>query len=260
MDALFNGKVINALIKLSFLHPESKPTVLTTVFSAPLVVKGWTGLPLIELVAWVILSLVAKHRRPDWSRRKQVYAGALTAVCALTLEWLHDLAHAAAAHWIGKPVNAIRNFWGTPLLVYYDVNDQTVSPHQHLERALAGPIFSALMVPVTWLAGRLSRPKTLLGYTARFAFGVNAFITALTLSPIPFLDGGAILKWSLVKKGRSLVEADQVVKDINRYVGSGLAAASGIAIKKHRSWLGALLAVFAASSLAVGFGLLGERN
>ena len=41
-------------------------------------------------------------------------------------EWCHNLAHAAAARAIGKPVDAIRITWGMPLLVYYDINDKNV--------------------------------------------------------------------------------------------------------------------------------------
>jgi hypothetical protein len=52
------------------------------------------------------------------------------------------------------------------------------------------------------------------------------------------IDGGPILKWSLVDKGRSLEEADETVKKVNLALGSGLGIAAGAAMKKRRIWLG----------------------
>lgn len=248
------------MIKPSFLEPDDRPTVVGQVFGTPLVVKGWTGLPLIELIAWGILSWVAGRKRPDWSWKERVYAGALTSALMLGSEWCHNFAHTAAAKWIDKPTDAIRIFWGTPLLIYYDINDQTVTPRQHILRALGGPFFNLVMVPVTWFAKHFTRKGSLAHYAAGFALGVNSFISSLSLLPIPGLDGGSLLKWSLVNKGRSPQDADNVVKEVNRFVGCGLAITSGLTIRQHRYWLGAAFAAFAAISLAIGFDFLKEHK
>jgi len=248
------------MIKPSFLEPEDRPAILARVFDTPLVVKGWTGLPLIELVAWVILSWIAAIKRPAWSRWNQVYAGALTTALMLGSEWCHNLSHAAVARWVGKPTDAIRIFWGTPLLIYYDINDQTVLPRQHIVRALGGPVFSTLMASLAYLAKRSSKEGTIIRYASDFTFGVNLFTSSLALLPIPGLDGGPLLKWSLVEKGHSPEEADVVVQKVNRFVGFGLASASVLSFTKRKRWLGAALAAFAATSLSIGFGILKEQN
>jgi len=251
------------MIKPAFLVLEDRPTIVGQIFSTPIVVKGWTGLPLIELVVFGILSWVAGHKRPDWSWSKRLYAGALTTTIMLGSEWCHNLAHTAVASKIGRPVDAIRIFWGTPLLIYYDINDQHVSPRQHMTRALGGPAFNALMVPITWLAkyfARETREGSLTHYAAEFALGTNCVISTASLLPIPGIDGGPLLKWSLVDRGRSPEQADEVVKGVNRLLGGGLAVASGVALKKHRKWLAAAMAAFAATSLAIGFGYLKEQK
>lgn len=248
------------MIKPAFLEPEDQSTIVGQVFGTPLVVKGWTGLPLIELVLWGVLSWVAGRKRPDWSLQKRAYAGALTTTIMLGSEWCHNLAHTAVASKIGKPVDAIRIFWGTPLLIYYNINDQQVTPRQHILRALGGPVFNALMVPLTWLAKCLSREGSLTRYAADFALGTNSVLSTISLLPIPGIDGGPILKWSLVESGRSPEEADEVVKGVNLFLGGGLAVASGVALKKRRKWLAAAMAAFAATSLAIGFGYLKEQK
>jgi Zn-dependent protease len=248
------------MIKPAFLKAEDQPSLVGHLFSTPLVVKGLTGLPLIELGTWAVLSWVAGHRRPDWSILKRIYAGALTTTILLGSEWCHNLAHTLVASKIGKPVDAIRIFFGTPLLIYYDINDQQVSPSQHIARALGGPIFNAMMVPFAWLVKQSAEEGTLTRYAANFALGTNCFISGVSLLPIPGIDGGPLLKWSLVETGRTPAEADGLVKGVNLALGSGLAIASGVALKKRRKWLALAVAAFAATSLAIGLGLLKEQK
>jgi Zn-dependent protease len=248
------------MIKPSFLEPEDQPTVIGRVSSTPLVVKGWTGLPLLELLTFGIFSMINGHDHPGWSRQKRLSIGALSSAILFGSEWCHNLAHAAVAEWIGKPVDAIRIFFGTPLLIYYDLNDQQVSPAQHMLRALGGPIFNALMVPLSWFARQLTSKDSLANYCADFALKVNTFLSMAAFLPIPGLDGGSLLKWSMVKGGRDLAVADETVKTVNRITGMNLAAASGIAFKKCHAWTAISLALCGVISLAVGFGLLREHE
>ncbi len=248
------------MIKPAFLKAEDQFTVVGHVFGTPMVVKGWTGLPVLELGSWIVLTCVAGRKQPDWSLRKRLSAGAITTAIILGFEWCHNLAHAAVASSIGKPVDAIRIFFGTPLLIYYDINDQQVDPTQHISRAMGGPIFNALMIPFAWLARCYSQEGTLSHYVANFALGTNMFISMVSLLPIPGIDGGPILKWSLVEAGRTRAEADGIVRGVNLAMGSGLSVAAGVALKKRRKWLAAAIAAFAATSLVIGLGLLKEQK
>jgi Zn-dependent protease len=248
------------MIKPTFLSSDEQPTTLGHVFEAPIVVKGITGLPVLELVAWGLLTWVAGKKRPDWSQSKRATAGALTTLILFASEWGHNLAHALFAHRIGKPVDAIRILGGTPMLIYYDTNDQDVSPRQHILRASGGPIFNTLMVPLCWIARILTREGSLPRYAANFALGTNIFIASVALLPIPGIDGGPILKWSLVERGQSSQEADDTVKKVNLAMGSGLAIATGVAIKNQHKWLAAAIGALALTSLAIGLGLLKEQK
>jgi Zn-dependent protease len=248
------------MIKPAFLSIDEQPTTIGHVFDTPIVVKGISGLPMLELAAWGLLSWVADKKKPEWPRSRKIAAGAVTATILFASEWGHNLAHTAAAQRIGKPVDAIRIYWGTPLLIYYDINDQEVSPRQHIQRASGGPIFSALMVPICWFARYFTREGSLSNYVANFALGTNLFIATVALLPIPGIDGGPILKWSLVETGKSRQQADETVKKVNLAMGSGLGVATGLALKKRKRLLGAVIAAFAATSLAIGLGLLKEQK
>jgi Zn-dependent protease len=248
------------MIKPAFVKPTDHLTTIGQLYATPIVVKGLTGLPVLELVSWVLLSLVAARKHPGWSAGEKASAGALTTLIVFGAEWCHNLAHTLVANRIGKPVDTIRIAWGTPLLIYYDINDQQVSPRQHILRASGGPIFNALMVPICWFIRQRAREGTLSRYCADFALGSTSFIATVSLLPIPGIDGGPILKWSMVRRGCSVAQADEAVKKVNLATGSGLGIAAGVAFKHKRIWLGTVIALFAAISLAIGLGYLKEQK
>ncbi len=53
-----------------------------------------------------------------------------------------------------------------------------------------------------------------------------------------------------------MAEADESVTQANLVVGAGLGVATGLAIKRRRKFLGAILGMFAALALAVSFGMI----
>ena len=175
-------------------------------------------------------------------------------------EWGHNLAHAAAAQLVGKPMDSLRVTWGMPLVVYHDIQDGTVTPRQHILRALGGPVFNAFVLPVALLFRRSTREGSVLRDMANAVLGMNTFLCTASLLPIPGIDGGPILKWSLVERGHTPKEADEMVMGVDRVAGAGLGVAAGVALRKRRWLLGTMLAVFSALALAFGFGLLKEQE
>jgi Zn-dependent protease len=245
--------------KPSVISPSDDVTTIAKVFDTPVVVKDKTWLPLAEIIAWVFTTWMAGKRRPERSLFQRVGAGFVTMPLILGFEWCHNFAHAAAAYMIGKPMDAMRIAWGTPLIVYYNLNDPTVAPRQHIIRALGGPLFNALMLPTALLLRKCTSGESMARELADTAVGTNAFLSTMSLLPIPGIDGGPILKWSLVDRGFTQGEADKVVKKVNGLVGVLLGIASTVSFKKKRGFIGTLLAIFSALSLAIGTGLLREE-
>lgn len=246
--------------KPTILLPTDEATTVGRVFDTSLVVKGKTWFPATGFIFWMVMTWVAGRGHPERSCGKRLATGAFTTLAILGSEWCHNLAHAAAASLVGKPVDAIRIVWGMPLLVYYDINDQTVTPRQHILRALGGPLFNALLLPWMLWINRLTRPGSAARDVANAAVVMNAFLSSVSLLPIPGIDGGPLLKWSLVARGNTPRQADERVKRVNRASGAGLGLAAGIALKKRRWLIGVFLGLFAALSWAIGFGLLKEQE
>ena len=77
----------------------------------------------------------------------------------------------------------------------------------------------------------------------------HCLIFAGSLAPLPIVDGGSILKWTLVESGKDPQEADQAVEKAG--IAAGLAAgAAGLAFAARRRWLPAA-GLLAAGVIAV---------
>jgi len=248
------------MIKPVVVHPDDEVTTVGHAFSTPLVVKGKTWIPITPLITWPIMAWVAGKRRPERTWVQRMGVGALTMPIVLGSEWGHNLAHAAAASLVGKPMDAIRITWGMPPVVYFDLNDETVTPRQHIIRALGGPLFNAFVLPIASLLQRLTKPESLARDLTSAAIGMNSLLLTVALLPIPAIDGGPLLKWSLVERGSSITEADRTVRKVDGMLGTILALAGAAALKKRRWLLGGLLVQFAVMALGFAFGILKEHD
>jgi len=248
------------MIKPSVVDPMDEVTTVGKIFGTPLVVKGRTWLPLVQLIAWPIFAWVAGRQHPERSWLKRWGIGALTMTVVLGSEWCHNLAHAAAARLVGKPMDAIRITWGMPLVVYYDINDEDVTPRQHIIRALGGPIFNLSVLPIAQIYRRRAIPGTVTRDVLDAAVNTNAFLPAVGLLPIPGIDGGPILKWSLVESGQTTVEADIMVRKVDGVLGIILAFISVAAFRKRRWVAGCLCVQLAALALSIALGIFKEQE
>jgi Zn-dependent protease len=189
-----------------------------------------------------------------------VAVGALTMPVVLGSEWAHNLAHAAVAGWIGRPMDAIRVVWGMPILVYYDVEDQSVSPRQHVARALGGPAVNATLFSAASLLYPRTRPGSVARDLVQAAVHTNAFLCLVGLLPIPGIDGGPILKWSLVEWGHTPAAANRIVHRVDGVLGVILAVLGWLALKRRHRLLGGLLLQMAALAWAFALGLIKEQD
>ena len=246
--------------KIIMLEPTDEVTTWGRVFGTPVVSKGKTWFPFIQMVTWGIMSLVAGRNRPERSWSERLGVGSLTMAAILGSEWCHNLAHAAAARLVGKPMDALLVMWGMPMVIYFNVEDEDVTPRQHIMRALGGPLFNATAAVIAGLVRRSTQPETGAREVMDAAVGMNTFLCTGSLVPVLELDGGPLLKWTLVERGQTPTQANETVQKASRVVGGGLGMATGIALKKRRWFLGAILGVLAALSLISGLGLFKERD
>jgi Zn-dependent protease len=181
-------------------------------------------------------------------------------IIILGSEWAHNLAHAAAAQFTGKKMDALWVIGGLPRVVYHQVDDPNVTPSEHITRALGGPLINTLLLGFSLLWRALARPGSTCREAANTAVGMNAFLVVSGMQPLPFLDGGPVLKWSLVKRGYTRAQADRVVRAANGATGIALGTASAVLLKKRKWFAGGFLGIMAGLAFGVAAGLIKETG
>jgi hypothetical protein len=123
----------------------------------------------------------------------------------------------------------------------------------HCQRALGGPIYSAVGLAMALVGRRLVPAGTVVREELDLAALGHGLILAGSLAPLPLVDGGSLLKWTLVEGGHSPEAADEVVRQAG--LGTGAAAlAAGTALAAKRHWLPAL-GLVAAGAVAIAAAL-----
>jgi hypothetical protein len=239
---------------------SKREIMITKLGETPVTIQGPTWFPVVQLVTWGLFARQSKRQNPSCSWLQAGVDGFTKMTVTLGSEWGHNLAHLTASNWIRKPMDEFRIQFGMPRCVYREINDRTVTPDQHIIRALGGPVFNLLVLPFAAAASRITSKGSLAGRTARTALHTNLFLSLVSLLPIPGIDGGPILKWSLVKKGRAAQEADEVVREVNGPLALILGLFSSLLFAKKRILPGALSAMLGLTSLAIYTGWIKEED
>lgn len=156
-----------------------------------------------------VLIWLAKRRRPERSWPKCVLIGTAAMPLPLIADLGHALAHTVSAKAVWADMDEIRLAADMPRTIYF-CND--VSPDQHRLRATGGPIFSSLGLLLSLLWRWFSKAGSPSRELAEISCVSHGFIFFGSLMPISLVDGGTLLKWTLIDKGWDPTEADKQVR------------------------------------------------
>ncbi len=241
------------------LQPATRNPHRVALFSflgTPVYWCGARSLPVIVPGLWAAITWLVGKRQPAHPWPARVAIGAAGAVVAAGIAWGHSFAHAFCARLVGAPMDEMVVLGGIPRIVYF-TNDLRVLPWKHFFRALGGPVWNLKgLIFSLWLRSK-ARP----GSAARELAGVAAAVNAsnlIGLLPYPGLDGGALLKWGLVLRGRTPQEADAIVQQADLAAGGVLAVGGLRLLRERRPLAGALALGFGAIGLLLGLGVLRE--
>ncbi|RME99697.1 MAG: hypothetical protein D6768_14480 [Chloroflexi bacterium] len=173
------------------------------LLGTPVIVEPAAGFT--AAVSAVLTALLAGER----GLSNRLAMGAFGALCYPITDIIHYAGHIVSSRQVQAPMDAVRISAPMPSSVYLN-ND--VPPAAHMGRAIGGPIASTTAM----LAALALRPLTAAGSVARRLVTVFALFQAIfglgALAPMPIIDGGTLLKWSLVARGRTEAEADSIVQ------------------------------------------------
>lgn len=233
--------------------------VIGHVFGAPVTIKGWEALPLVELMDFGLLYWLLGRGHAERSPARKAELAALATPVVAGVEWCHNLAHSAAAQAVGKPTDEFKLLIGTPRLQYWELNDASITPRQHITRALGGPLFNLVLAPVLWLLRRAAPQGSRRREVANAGWWMNLLVLAGGVLPIPGLDGGAVLRWALVGRGMSHAQADETVRVVNGGLSAALGAGAVWAWARGKGIFAIPLALLGGIALAVYKGWVREK-
>jgi hypothetical protein len=193
-------------------------------------------------------------RKPERTWLERLGVALLAMPVAAFADIGHAMAHTISARLAGAPMDEIFLSSGMPRTLYMD---NAVPPQTHIRRSLGGPIFSLACFSLSLLWHQLSRPGSLSRDLADASLAGHSFILFGSVTPLPMVDGGIILKWKLVDAGQTPEQADQTVHGINLGLGAGLLGLGVVlGLLKKRRLVGGLLAAGGIVGIAAGKGWL----
>lgn len=234
-------------------------TPIGRVFGAPVTFRWRELFPLVEVLDFGALFWLFGRGHPERTRRERLKLAALATPLVAGVEWCHNLAHTAAAQAVGKPADEFKVLFGTPRLVYRELNDSSVTPLQHMARAAGGPLLNLLLLPILTVLRGLAPRGSKRYEVLNASWWMNVLVLGAGLLPIPGIDGGALLKWELVRRGRTVAQADETVRQVNGGLAAGLGLGAVVAALKRKGGLAMPLALFAGVALAVWRGWMREK-
>jgi hypothetical protein len=213
--------------------------VTIRVFNTPIKIKLVVLVNVIAL--WAATSLIGRYFHPERDLPVSILIGFFAMLLLLIADIGHAIGHIFSARRSGAPMQEILVSSGMPRTIY---SDDDITPSAHIMRALGGPAFSAIGLLLSLVALGLSSSVPIAFELALWSTVGHGFIFLGCLLPLPIVDGGSILKWSLVRRGMTAEEADRRLLRVNSGVGL-LGFAAGIVLLALKLWVVGLLCIVA---------------
>src|SRR5579883_1636039 len=176
------------------------------IFGTPVKVKGTVLIPIVAL--WGIVTWLGFSWHPERGFGQGVLIGFVTVLLLLPADFGHALAHIFSARYAGAPMDEILITAGMPRTLYWK---NEVSPDVHRMRAMGGPIFNVVGLLLSGVIYAVARGNPIARELAAWSAVGHGFILLAALLPLPMVDGGTLVKWTLVARGRTETEANEMV-------------------------------------------------
>lgn len=199
------------------------------------------------LVLWGGLSWVGWRWHPGRTLPQALLMGLASALLMAFAEFGHPFAHILSARYAGAPMDEVLIATGMPRTLYWN---NAVSPDAHRIRALGGLVFNALCLLVSAGIFAFASAHPVVQELAAWSAMGHGLLLIMSLVPVPMVDGGTLLKWTLVASGRTPAQADALVKRVDQGLAT-VAAILGVILLVAQAWLPGL-ALLGISAILVG--------
>lgn len=221
------------------------------IFDTPIKVKVTFLIYIVPL--WVGVTWLGLYWHPGRGFWPGVLVGFVTVILLLIAELGHPIAHIFSARYAGAPMDEIRISAeeGMPRTLYWN---NEVSPDVHRMRAMGGLIFNLLGLLISLAIYAVVPGNSIAWELAAWSAVGHGLLLIMSLFPVPMVDGGTILKWTLVARGKAVTEADEIVRRVDWVMGI-VAGIVGVVLIAMQIWIaGAILIGIGAVVIGVAAG------
>jgi hypothetical protein len=205
------------------------------IFGTPVKVKGTV---LVSIVAvWGIVTWLGFYWHPERGFWQGILIGFVTVILLLVADLGHALAHIFSARYAGAPMDEILLSAGMPRTLYWN---NEVSPDVHRMRAIGGPIFNVLGLLLSGVIYGIVSGNPIVRELAAWSAVGHGLLLLAALSPLPMVDGGTIMKWTLVARGRTEKEADEMVRRVDWVMGIA-GGIIGVGLLAMQMWIAGVI-------------------
>jgi hypothetical protein len=192
---------------------------------------------IIIIILWGGVTWWGLYWHPEREFWQGLLIGLVTALLLLVAEYGHPLAHIFSARFAGAPMDEILISLDMARTLYLN-ND--VLPRVHRMRALGGPIFNLIGLLLSLGIYAVASGNPIATELAGWSALGHGLLLTMSLFPLPPVDGGIILKWTLVARGNTEREADEMVRRVDWVIGIGTAII-GVGLMVMQMWTAGLI-------------------
>lgn len=206
--------------------------MLSTKISGTLV-KIKPVVVLILVALWLIVSWLGWRFHPSRTVPQALLIGLIAAFLMAIAEFGHPFAHMISARYAGAPMDELVISEGMPRTLY---RNNSVPPNVHRMRALGGLVFNLIGVLLSVCVFAIAPANSLAREWASWSSFGHGLLLIMSLFPVPIVDGGALLKWTLVAGGMPPDQADIMIRRVDQGA-VVVAAIVGLVLLAMKMWL-----------------------
>ena len=207
------------------------------IFGTPVKVKGNVLVPIVAL--WGGITWLGFYWHPERGFWQGVLIGFVTMILLMVADIGHALAHILSARYAGAPMDEILLSAGMPRTLYWN---NEVSPDVHRMRAMGGPVFNAVGLLLSGVIYAVVPGNPIARELAAWSAVGHGLILLGALLPLPIVDGGTLVKWTLVARGRTETEADEIVRRVDWAMGI-VGVLIGVGFIAMQMWIAGVILV-----------------
>ena len=207
------------------------------IFDTPIKVKVTFLIYIVPI--WIGVTWLGLYWHPGRGFWPGVLIGFVTVILLLIAEIGHPIAHIFSARYAGAPMDEIQIAaeTGMPRTLYWN---NEVSPDAHRMRAMGGLLFNLLGLLLSLAIFAAVPVNSIARELAAWSAAGHGLLLIMSLAPVPMVDGGTLLKWTLVARGRTVTQADEIVRRVDWVMGI-VGGVVGVVLIALQMWIAGVI-------------------